>query len=43
MLGTTEEQIEECPHCHKRIVLSQFHYDAGGSSKISVDKVDPTK
>ena len=39
MLGTTDEQIEECPHCHKKIKLSQFFYDDGGNSKITISEM----
>lgn len=38
MLCDTEEQIEECPYCHKKIVLTQNFYNEGGVSKIYLTK-----
>lgn len=38
MLCDTEEQIEKCPHCHKKIRLTQNFYHQGSVSKIYVEK-----
>ena len=40
MLCVNDEQHEVCPHCKKKILLTQSHYYEGGSSSITVEKDD---
>lgn len=40
MLGETEETITDCPHCNKKVKITQFHYDQGGATTPELTKVD---
>ncbi len=40
MLGDTKETVDECPHCKKKVKISQFLYDEGGVGTPYLTKVD---